>query len=367
MTIHIKELVPANATHPGEVLKEELEANAIKQKDFALQTGIPRTQLNEIIKGKRGINADIALRIGKALQMDADLWMNLQSGFDLAIARIKEKNRAQLEAMDRWDMIKNYIPLKFYKKHSVISGNPLKDIETVFTIYGAKNSDELISVYSKTSYACFRKSEKLEIDKINLIGWVKLVNYKATQLSVAAFDCSSKEQLLAELKQIFRANKNTVELTQLTLGRHGIKLVAQQKPDKCAIDGISFWSNGNPAVGISLRHLRIDNFAFTIMHELGHIFLHLVNNNTAEFIDLEDSDNGYGNSKEEIEANQFSADALIDKHAWQDFTAKSTIHNTKHVYDFAKKVGVHPALIYGRYSKETGNYKIKTSIDRALQ
>ncbi|MCX2478564.1 HigA family addiction module antitoxin [Pedobacter sp. MC2016-15] len=367
MSINIKTLVPAKAIHPGEILIDELKDRAISQKDFSQQTGIPITQLNEIIKGKRAINADIAHLISKALKMDAILWMNLQSNYDLDLEKIREKTQRQLIAMDKWDMIKDHIPLPFFKKEKIITGNPTVDIPNIYTIYGVRNSDELIAVYSMPAYARFRKSEKLAIDKLNVIGWVKLVHFKSLQIKVNPFNLACKEPLIEELKQIFKANRNTVESTKKILLKYGIKLVIQPHPEKCAVDGIAFWSDGNPAIGVSLRHKRVDNFAFTILHELGHIFLHLVNNNNAEFIDL-DSETEYGQSSEEKEANNFSKNTLIPLAEWKEFMSKksSNIHKEKVVQDFANAQNIHPAIVYGRFSIETGIYKIRTKIEKSL-
>ncbi|MBS1494583.1 MAG: HigA family addiction module antidote protein [Bacteroidetes bacterium] len=70
--------------HPGEILKEEfllpLEITAYKlSKDIA----IPQTRISEIIKGKRGISADTALRLSKYFGNSAKFWLGLQKDFDL--------------------------------------------------------------------------------------------------------------------------------------------------------------------------------------------------------------------------------------------------------------------------------------------
>lgn len=115
MSVNVKQLTPATAIHPGEILKDELQERGISQKEFAQLTGIPQTQLNEIIKGKRGFNADIALVIGKALQMDAAVWLNLQSNYELDLAKVNEKNSQRIAALDLWQMVKSYVPEKFLK------------------------------------------------------------------------------------------------------------------------------------------------------------------------------------------------------------------------------------------------------------
>jgi addiction module HigA family antidote len=75
-------------THPGEMLLEEfLRPQAITQVDAARNLNISTTRLNEIIRGKRGITADTAWRLGDWLGTGPEVWMNLQSKWDLWQAR----------------------------------------------------------------------------------------------------------------------------------------------------------------------------------------------------------------------------------------------------------------------------------------
>jgi len=78
---------PQNPFHPGEMLVEEfLEPAGINQLQFAQKVGWPRTRVNEFIKGKRGVTADAALDLAKALGTSAKLWMNLQATYYFAPA-----------------------------------------------------------------------------------------------------------------------------------------------------------------------------------------------------------------------------------------------------------------------------------------
>jgi HTH-type transcriptional regulator / antitoxin HigA len=360
-------LTPAIAIHPGEILKDELDARKITQKDFAQLTGIPQTQLNEIIKGKRAVYADTAVLFAKALQMDATLWTNLQMNYELDIARIDEKNATRIAAIGIWQMIDEAIPVKFFKKEGIINGNPIHDIPIIKNIYSIVNVEQLASIYSQPNYARFRKSDKLSVDKINVVGWVKLVSYKAAQIKLTKFDSKSKAVLLEALNAIFRKNKNVVEKTRELLAIYGIKLIIQSHPEKCAVDGISFWSNGNPAIGLTLRYKRIDNFAFTIMHELGHVFLHLVNNNTAEFIEIDTADINYKNTKEELEANDFARNGLIDKNAWDLFYNQNPFFDEAAAVSFANKQKVHAAIVQGRFMFESENYGVRSGIKKLLE
>ena len=72
--------------HPGEHLAEIIEELDISQYRLALTIGVPPRRINEIVHGRRSITADTALRIGKALDMTPEFWLNLQRMFDLDVA-----------------------------------------------------------------------------------------------------------------------------------------------------------------------------------------------------------------------------------------------------------------------------------------
>ena len=72
-----KELRPYMPTHPGEVLKDELQARGISQKKFSSLVGVSYTMLNEILNGKRPVSADMSLLLEAALGIDAAMDMYL--------------------------------------------------------------------------------------------------------------------------------------------------------------------------------------------------------------------------------------------------------------------------------------------------
>jgi addiction module HigA family antidote len=70
--------------HPGEVLKEEfLDPMGISAYRLSKDTGIPQTRISEIIRGRRRVTADTALRLAKYFGMSARFWMGLQGDFDI--------------------------------------------------------------------------------------------------------------------------------------------------------------------------------------------------------------------------------------------------------------------------------------------
>lgn len=76
-------------THPGDVVKEEIESRGISQKKFAELLSVPYTQLNEILNGKRPVSSDFALMVEAALGINPILLTNMQTRYNMAIAMQK--------------------------------------------------------------------------------------------------------------------------------------------------------------------------------------------------------------------------------------------------------------------------------------
>ena len=76
-------------THPGAVLKEELEARALTANAFALKLRVPPQRIQDIVAGRRGITPETALRIAASLGTPARLWLNMQAAYDLQCAEEK--------------------------------------------------------------------------------------------------------------------------------------------------------------------------------------------------------------------------------------------------------------------------------------
>ena len=76
-----------NLIHPGEILLEELLIPmGISQNRLSLDIRVPAPRINAIVRGKRAISADTALRLGRYFKMEPQFWLNLQSNYDLGVA-----------------------------------------------------------------------------------------------------------------------------------------------------------------------------------------------------------------------------------------------------------------------------------------
>ncbi len=87
--------------HPGEVLKELLADAGLTANALALALRVPANRIGGIVKGQRGITGDTALRLARYFGTSAQMWMNLQAKYDLAVAEDAAAARIRTEVRPR--------------------------------------------------------------------------------------------------------------------------------------------------------------------------------------------------------------------------------------------------------------------------
>ena len=88
--------------HPGEMLKDEIEARGITQKDLSKRMGVSYTVFNEILNGKRPITTEYALLLEAALGIDAGIWLRLQADYNMQKAKSDKSFIARLEQIRKY-------------------------------------------------------------------------------------------------------------------------------------------------------------------------------------------------------------------------------------------------------------------------
>lgn len=358
-------LIPAQATHPGILIKDEIDAIPnFTQRTLAKELGVKPSFLNEVIKGKRPVTADLAILLEKSLGISADYWMKFQSQYEIDKARVKQKNIKKLRNIEIWNIIKEYVPVRYFKKHNYLIDELAEDIKAIKKIYGVETIDDLVNSFSKDKLAYYRKSEKLKIDDKNMFAWSSLAQYEAKKQKTNTFNFDNLPQLIVKLNDIFFENDDTINRVQTLLNQFGIKILLIDKLEKTPIDGFSFWSNNNPVIALTLRHNRIDNFAFTVMHEIGHIDLHLRNDRNRKFMDLTRKQNI---DQCENEADNYAQESLIPREVWQDILDNHLPLNDKKIIFLGNRYKINPAILLGRVCYEMNYYAMKTIIDKKLK
>jgi HTH-type transcriptional regulator/antitoxin HigA len=108
----------------------------------------------------------------------------------------------------------------------------------------------------------------------------------------------------------------------------------------------------HPVIGMTIRYDRVDNFWFTLMHELAHIALHRDKNIERYYDDLDNQ----SNDQIEKEADSLAREALVPNSIWEN-SAASLIPSAIAAESLAKELGVHIAIVAGKMRYEGQNYQ----------
>lgn len=137
----------------------------------------------------------------------------------------------------------------------------------------------------------------------------------------------------------------------------GISVVTESALPGMSVDGASLHPAGvGPVLALTLRHDRLDNFWFTLFHEIGHIALHLGAPSEEVFVDSTEEDAG-DEIEAEAEANAFAKDGLIPRDAWARSDAFR--YGTEGgVLSLARQLGIHAAIVAGRVRHERREYRM---------
>lgn len=340
---------PHLPTHPGLVLKEVLAKRGVKQNELAEEVGVLPSQLNEVLKGKRSISPELAILLGAVLEKpNASYWNTLQANFNLDSANIQDSILAKKEAIEQWRGLKELLPIKFFRKENLLSGNLQSDITRILNILDFPSIKHLERklIDPESAGTLFKKSGKIEAFIPHVNTWVRYVRHLSTEQKAPAFSLDSRDEVIASMKKVFAGNNVKEKLPQ-TLKKYGIKLVIKEKPDMAPIDGASFWHEDNPVIALTLRHSRFDNLVFTVYHELGHVFMHLKPGTTDSFVDSLDDSKGK-NPREEEEANAFAGNCIVPEELWDEFTRGQYNFTDSAISHLAARVGTPAPSIWGR-------------------
>jgi len=156
---------------------------------------------------------------------------------------------------------------------------------------------------------------------------------------------------LVKLSSLVDGPKKAIDFCR----QHGVVVIVEPQIQGLKLDGAAFLLGTWPVVGLTIRHDRIDNFWYTLLHELGHVFLHYNSGLASGFFD--DEVEGKANDELEQEADSFASAMLIPPERWRQSLVRVT-RSTAAVEQFAKQIGIHPAIVFGRIRRERNEYRL---------
>ena len=344
----------------GSIISERLEAKEMKQSELCDLTGIAKPILNDIIKGRRNLTAEMAVLIESALGLSADRLLSIQMQNELDRAYNDSKVITQLQCMSNWEIMSEYLSIPVLKKLGLPNGGVKDKVSMAMEMFHVTTIEEFNSIAEREQeQAYYKKSEKLVMAKKALFTWKYYCFDEASKITISAsFDKNSIEDLKQEAKTILLENRNAYHRMQESFNNHGIRLLYINKEGQVPVDGMSFWFGKNPTVVITRRMQNIDNFAFSIMHELGHVKMHLKQDCQA-LVNLD----GEELDEMEAQANEYALNAFISNEEWNSFMSRIKNVNPYTVHipikNEAKRLNVNPQILYGRYMHDMGLYRLR--------
>lgn len=330
--------VPAEVFHAGEFLKEELEARGWTQAELAEIMGRPTQAVSELVLGKRGVTPETAKGLAAAFGTSAEYWMNLETAYQLSKATIEEvavKQRASLYAR---------FPVKEIIKRGWVehSENAVVLEARFLEFFGISSIDET----PRFSFA--GKKRDYDSDSMIQIAWAK----RAYQLAEIAHAEKYNKALLPELIQELKNRRQFVDSIRevpALIAKYGVRLVVVEAISGMKMTGACFWlDKSKPVVALTLTYDRVDNFWFTLFHELDHV-LH-EEGQDSPILDELPPENGDGREPEiEKRANAVASDTVVDQAEFEGFVARvNPLFTPEQVKGFAKRLGVHPGIVVGQ-------------------
>lgn len=321
---------------PLSAIRFRMEEQGIRQKDLATILG-GKNRVSEVLSGKRALTLGMVRSLSETLHIPAELLVREpatpygsdQSGDDdediqlPALVKSGFFLNEDVSQLTARDVVQRYLKPQrgpLYLKRTIT--------------YGATP----------------------ETDKTNLRLWVSRVRELALtsrKQRGSWREGTLNEDFLAYIARLSWSERGP-RLAQEFLAEKGIALVLLPVLPHTKLDGAAMLdSDGAPVVGMTLRQDRIDNFWFTLMHELVHAWKHLPEKDfviTDESIEDDTEDDA-----KEAEANRIARDAFIPRVAWKRSEAylKPSVATIRAL---AEKLQIHPAVVAGRLRKERTGY-----------
>jgi len=334
---------------PGEFLKDELDTRNWTQTEFAEIIGRPLRLVNDIITGKKSITPETAIQLSESLGTSPELWMNLESQFQLSKVRTSDS------AIKRKAALHEKFPVREMTKRGWIDETDNIDVLEkqcidYFEINDVTQSPMLLHAAKKTSYS--------DISILQLSWLFRAKKIARTQI-IQRFSKKALAKNLDELKNLMSAPEEARHVTRI-LNNCGIRFVIVEAFPGSKIDGACFWlSATEPVIAMSTRLDRIDNFWFVLRHEIEHV-IQGDGKNGQPLIDENVGDQSIEELPNiEIVANNAASEFCISKVDLENYISRVNPYyfSNKRVLGFAARLSLHPGIVVGQLHNRFKEYQ----------
>ena len=323
---------------PGDFIKEEIDVRGWQQIDLADILGMSKKSVNKLIKNKQSITIETAKLLSKAFGQSPQYWINLDTNYRLRLSDdTTHENNIEIKAK-----IYNYMPIKEMIERAWIRKTETTQ-ELVAEVKNFWNIKEInFDFLDNQILPNFRKSDAYgKFNQYYALTWFQMAKNCSKKYHVDTFNKNILKQLSLKISG-FSNKENGVELFINELSKAGVKFFVLNHLQKTYTDGASFFDESNPVIVYTDRYHRIDNFWFTVAHEISHILLHL--KNKGDFII--DEHNKLDTDKEK-EADRYAANILKEKEILAFFNRSGKRTTKAVVITCSTLININEAIIVG--------------------
>jgi len=340
--VHVKELRAKKRFGPGYFIREQMEMREWTQDDLSSVTGFTVKHLNKVLQDKQPLSLEMARVLGEVFNTTAQYWINIDTGYRLWLEQ--EKTKAEIEA-DIKGLIYERMPIKDMLAKGWLqpftNASELK--EQVLRFWNWDTLD--FSILDRQLVPCLsRKSESFnQFNASYAYTWYQMARKVAHEITVHTYNRDHLQSIFNRI-HVFSSEERGVEQFLTELNNSGVKFFILPHLQKTYLDGAAFYSNENPVIVYTARYRRLDNFWFTVTHEIAHILLHL--NNETMFI-LDNLKDGERDEMED-EANELAAEKLRHPEIFNYLTPYLNYLSASKVEECAAQYQVHPSIVIGK-------------------
>ena len=331
---------PAALPNPIEALKFRMEQAGLRPADLIPYIG-SRSRVSEILSGKRQLTIDMVRALSEGLGIPAKVL-------------IQETGQDPESKYQRWDvrLVKLMEGRGYFGNMSLDRYDKAELLREFFLSLETKTQPA--ALLRRTSYRSL-----LRTDRDILFAWMIRVMKRAKEIKMPVIYEPGVINLtfMRDFVKLSTQDKGPL-LAQGYLKRVGIKLIVEPHLPKTYLDGATiFAEKDNPIIGMTIRHDRLDNFWFTLLHELSHVARHYGQDFDIFFDEKLQEENGieFSAKDKEKEADEWAEEAILPKDKWEISPAK-IIPSPMAAQSLANELGIDIAVVAGIIRFKHANY-----------
>jgi HTH-type transcriptional regulator/antitoxin HigA len=325
---------PQSLPSPIEAIQFRMEQADLKPVDLVPYLG-SRSKVSEILSGKRSLSLEMIRALEAGLGIPAQVLIQEP---EMGIGLFDSWSESLVREMDK----------RGYFAGPRFNGKNKSDLLSAF--FGDRQISHSLLTWRKS-----KVRTSVRTDPRALAAWSEHLRHKASSVEIKVkYEDGVVDKAFLERVIRFSSAKSGPLLARDYLRDHGIVLVVANHLPKTRVDGVAVLTDEErPIIGLSLRFDRLDNFWFTLLHELAHVSLHLKHND----VYFDELENGIGVDVSELEkeADDLAQEAIIPASKWESSPAKMT-PSALAAESLAAELDIHVAVVAGYIRHKSENY-----------